>query len=284
MDASAYCEAESWDQIIKELNTDCVAIRDSRYNLVVHLVTSAVGALHFYLKEKGNNPARTESPEEATHLDDLLSKAWVGHPYVEVIDNSTDFDGKIRRVKEAICARIGIDVGDRLHLESKKRKFLVKSLKSDEEFPTFQDFDVRHDYLDSPDPYSQIRIRKRGQNGKYAYTCTVRKFVKGEMAETRRQITSKEYDTLVLQRAVGNAPIYKVRRCFIWGNQYYQLDTYKEPCTSASKGIIILETYTTERGKLDLPKFIEVVSEITGERRFSMHTLSKLNSESEASS
>ena len=51
-----------------------------------------------------------------------------------------------------------------------------------------------------------------------------------------------------------------------------------------SKGIIILETYTTERGKLDLPKFIEVVSEITGERRFSMHTLSKLNSESEASS
>ena len=32
--------------------------------------------------------------------------------------------------------------------------------------------------------------------GKYTYTCTVRKFVKGETAETRRQITAKEYDVI----------------------------------------------------------------------------------------
>ncbi|KAI6647975.1 hypothetical protein LOD99_8303 [Oopsacas minuta] len=279
MDASVYCDEGMWDKMMKEFNTDCVAMRDARYNLIIHLVTAADGASHFYLKAKENNPVRTESADEAIQLDNLLKKAWVGHPYVEVIDNSTDFDGKIRRVKEAICARIGIDVGDRLHIESKKRKFLIQSQIPDEEFPTFQDFDVRHDYLDSPDKNSQIRIRKRGQNGKYAYTCTVRRFVKGEIAEMRRQITSKEYDILVRQRSVDNAPIFKVRRCFMWANQYYQLDVYKEPCTAAGKGIIILETYTTEKGKLDLPKFLTVLSEVTGESRYSMYTLSKLNSQ-----
>ena len=34
-----------------------------------------------------------------------------------------------------------------------------------QEFPQVQDFEVQHDYLQSSDPQTQIRIRKRGQNG-----------------------------------------------------------------------------------------------------------------------
>ena len=59
-------------------------------------------------------------------------QAWVGHPYYDVIDNSTDFESKIRRVIEIVCKRIGKQLGagidDRLKAQSKKRKFLVKSL------------------------------------------------------------------------------------------------------------------------------------------------------------
>ena len=57
---------------------------------------------------------------------------WVGHPYFDVVDNSTGFEGKIRRVIALICKRIGRQVGadidDRLKAQSKKRRFLVRSL------------------------------------------------------------------------------------------------------------------------------------------------------------
>ncbi len=57
----------------------------------------------------------------------------MGHPYYDVVDNSTDFESKIRRVIELIYKRIakqlGIDVTDnRLQSQSKKRKFLIRSL------------------------------------------------------------------------------------------------------------------------------------------------------------
>ena len=49
-----------------------------------------------------------------------------------MIDNSTDFENKIHRVIMIICRRLGkrlgVDVDDRLKAQSKKRKFLVKSL------------------------------------------------------------------------------------------------------------------------------------------------------------
>ena len=41
--------------------------------------------------------------------------------------------------------------------------------------------------------------------------------------------------------------------------------------------MIILETYTTKEGSLDLPSFLTVVCEVTGDRRYSMHTLSTLS-------
>ena len=56
----------------------------------------------------------------------------MGHPYYDMVDNSTDFESKIRRVIELICKRIGkqlgVDLDDRLQARSKKRKFLVRSL------------------------------------------------------------------------------------------------------------------------------------------------------------
>lgn len=56
----------------------------------------------------------------------------MGHPYYDVIDNSTGFESKIRRVIEVVCKRmgkrLGVDIDDRLKAQSKKRKFLLKSL------------------------------------------------------------------------------------------------------------------------------------------------------------
>ena len=61
-----------------------------------------------------------------------MLQAWVGHPYYDVIDNSTDFENKVRRVIAVVCKRIGrqlgTDIEERLEVQSKKRKFLIKSL------------------------------------------------------------------------------------------------------------------------------------------------------------
>ena len=58
------------------------------------------------------------------------TQAWVGHPYVDIVDNSTDFEKKIHRVIETVCMRLGnrlgVDRDDRLQAQSRKRLFLVK--------------------------------------------------------------------------------------------------------------------------------------------------------------
>lgn len=62
----------------------------------------------------------------ARELDYKSAAAWVGHPYFDVIDNSTDFETKINRMLECVCQKLGIDTGDRLLRTSRKLKFLGK--------------------------------------------------------------------------------------------------------------------------------------------------------------
>ena len=127
-------------------------------------------------------------------------QAWVGHPYYDVVDNSTTFEGKLVRTISSVCHRLGIDVGDRLLVESKKRKFLIAIMPSDDVFPDYQDFEVIHDYLLTPGQKNQARLRKRGQHGSYTYTHTIRRHVeltedgeKREAPELKQAITRRDY-------------------------------------------------------------------------------------------
>ena len=69
-----------------------------RYDLILHLVTAAKGAEKDYVLKHNNR----ENLEEARILDVKLEDCWRGHPYHRVIDNSTDFNGKLERVNEQI--------------------------------------------------------------------------------------------------------------------------------------------------------------------------------------
>lgn len=76
-----------------------------------------------------DHASRTESVDIARELDDKSAAAWVGHPYFDVIDNSTDFETKVNRMIECVCQKLGIDVGDRLKTTSRKLKFLSKMIQ-----------------------------------------------------------------------------------------------------------------------------------------------------------
>lgn len=277
MDASAFIAKEKWDTIMLDNSWNNVELRDNRYNQIIHMVSAAKGAEEFYSTEDHN--CRSEGVELARELDTKAAAAWVGHPYFDVIDNSTDFEGKIRRLIVAVCHKIGLDTGDRLLKNSRKHKFLVKGpLPDDSVFPPFQDFEVVHNYLHSNSP-NQVRLRKRGQKGYYSYIHTVRRqnHPGGQVIEVKTQITHRDYINLLAQKDNAHFTIYKKRRCFIVNNQYFQLDIYEQPSHPRCKGLILLETYSVldeEELKKLLPPFLDIEKEVTGNPDYSMFNLS----------
>ncbi|KAJ2952574.1 hypothetical protein O0L34_g6897 [Tuta absoluta] len=278
MDASAFISKEKWEAIMASNNWNSVELRDNRYNQIVHCVSAANGAEEFYSTE--DHASRSEGVELARELDYKAAAAWIGHPYFDVIDNSTDFDKKMNRLIACVCQRIGIDTGDRLNVNSKKRKFLVKApIPADSEFPSFQDFDVVHNYLQSDVRKAQARLRKRGQKGHWSYIHTIRKIhPTGQTVEVRTQLTHRDYLNLLPQRDDAHFTIFKKRRCFIYNNQYYQLDIYRQPTHPRCRGLILLETYSAyenqEQLVASLPSFLTIVKEVTGDPAYSMYNLS----------
>lgn len=91
----------------------------------------------------------------------------------------------------------------------------------------------------------------------------------------KRQLTSREYGSMLLNRDPRRHKLRKTRRCFIWENQYFQLDTYNKPCPKVCENLMILETYTTNTDKkMPLPPFLTIEKEITGNKQYSMFQLS----------
>ncbi|CAL1281897.1 unnamed protein product [Larinioides sclopetarius] len=276
MDAAAFIPKDVWEKMLAANGWNAVQLRDNRYNQVVHLITAANGAEEFYNIE--DNSCRTEGLDLARERDRRAAEAWVGHPYIDVIDNSTDFDTKLRRLIASVCRRIGIDTGDRLATNSHKLKFLVSKLALDEMFPPFQDFEVVHDYLVTSNPKVQARLRKRGQNGNWSYMHTQRRRdVDSQVIEVKRQITHRDYINMLSQRDEKHYRVLKLRRCFMLDNMYMQMDIYKGPCHPRCEGLILLETYTTLKGREligRLPAFLNVTKEVTGNPAYSMFNLS----------
>lgn len=276
MDASAFVSRKDWEELLAQNHMDEVDIRDNRYNQVVHMVTAASGAEEYYTCE--HHTTRLESCEEARERDRLASEAWNGHPYVDIIDNSSDFETKINRLISAVALKIGVDIGDRLSVRAKKIKFAINGpLPKDSAFPNFRDFEVTHNYLQTASRTMQSRLRKRGRQGKFSYIHTIRKQVGGQVIEVKTPVGHREYSHLLDQTDPLHLTVNKTRRCFMYNNQYFQLDIYKEPCHPRCKGLILLETYTTlspDTFQERLPKFLNVDQQVTGDPAFSMFNLS----------
>jgi len=276
MDASAFVSKEEWEEILSRNQCDEVDIRDNRYHQVVHMVTAAKGAEQCYSIE--NHATRLEGLEEARDRDTKAAEAWIGHPYVDIIDNKSDFESKINRLISCVAVKMGIDVGDRLNVNAKKVKFAVNGpLPKDNAFPNFRDFEVTHHYLQTASRNMQSRLRKRGRMGKYSYIHTIRKQMAGQVVEVKTPLTHRDYINLLDQTDPLHLTVNKTRRCFMYNNQYFQLDIYRDPCHPRCKGLVLLETYTTlshSEFADRLPKFLNIDQEVTGDPAFSMFNLS----------
>uniref|UniRef100_A0AC35UD53 AAA_28 domain-containing protein n=1 Tax=Rhabditophanes sp. KR3021 TaxID=114890 RepID=A0AC35UD53_9BILA len=283
MDPSAYMDKDGWEELCKRLGLDTFHLRETRYNQVVHMVTAADGAEKFYTVM--NNNARSEGIAEALAQEKLTRKAWVGHPYLDIIDNfeCKTFEDKVLKVIQVICDRVGVKYGDRLAKNTQKRKWLVDEI-DESQFTQYLSFDVCHDYLVTHNPGLdvEVRLRKRGVGNKATYTLTKCEIIHGEKIETKWKLNLRDYESMLQLKDKARCTLFKTRRCFNYGNNYFHIDKYVDPLPVACCGgaLMILETYTTIPALNplpSLPSFMKIRKEITGDKIYSMFRFSRLD-------
>lgn len=267
MDIRAYIPHEYaglFDEIAGEVGTNTVKLRDS-YDGVIHLATVADGAEQYYTSE--NNDARTSTIEQARYLDRMTRECWLGHSRLRIIDNSTGFEGKVKRTLNAICQIVGAPTPVEI-----ERKFLVKDVDWGR-LPPHQKIEIEQSYLVSKGG-EEIRLRKRGQNGSFVYFLTRKTKTDNPRIrqETEKIIPFKEYSELLMQKDETKSSIIKDRICFLYKDQYFEMDTFKEP--SYCKGMRLLEIELTQENKeIEIPSFVSIEKEVTEDSQFSNSNL-----------
>ena len=204
MDIKAFMPHDDFKGILKRKGLSEVALRD-RYHAVIHLVTAAEGAREYYTSE--NNAARIETAEEAVLIDRRIRESWLGHPRFRIIDNRTDFQGKMRRTFSTILQLLGMPAPGR-----QRERYLISHV-SYELLPTHQTVEIEQVYLRSKNRDEEIRIKKRGGDGSYLYFLT-RTRTAGARIEEEELITEQHYANLEEAQGAGHGGAHKGARLF----------------------------------------------------------------------
>jgi CYTH domain-containing protein/predicted ATPase len=261
-DGGGYCSEEVFVAALKESGiTSLVAARDERYHTgVFHMVTAAKGAEQFYTT--ANNDARHETAEEARAQDDRTLHAWIGTPHLRIIDNSTDFPGKLLRLKQEICRALGIPVPIEI-----ERKFVCQLIDMAAFPPEAQHINIEQAYLVSRDPQVVSRIRRRGQHGTYLHFRTEKRFVSsGVNFETEKVISTRDYNISMTFRDPTKGIVRKTRTCFVFEHQYFEFDMI--PLRDGSVIPLLELELTEENQEIRLPPFINVIKEVTDDPEY----------------
>lgn len=266
LDNKAYMSDEQWNRVLNALGTNEVELRDN-YGAVFHLVTAAKGAEQFYTTE--NNQARWETPEQARENDTKVMEAWTGHPHFRIIDNSTGFDEKIRRLMAEITSYLGEPEPYEI-----ERKFLIKypNIEWLESLPNVQKVEIIQTYLNS-DTDDEVRVRQRGLNGNYIYIKTIKRKVSDiKRMEIERMLSKDEYLDLLMKADTTKHQIRKTRYCISYNNCYLELDVFP-----FWKDEAILEVeLSNENDNISIPAEIEVIKEVTNDMNYRNINLASL--------
>jgi len=268
MDGSVYIKDEVFQRMLTQRETDIVSVRDSRYDAIFHLVTAADGAESHYTLE--NNAVRTESTEEAIRVDQMTQKAWVGHPHLYCIDNSTDFEGKMTRLVDTISKIVGLPS----NLKRLSAKFLLRSKPDLSKFAEdihVEEFEVEKIYLrqanSNDDNYSFVRRRTNIRDGKRVgsvYQQTTAQWAGTELIEQKRIISEREYNAAYLTRDEGRHVVRQRRISFLYKQQSFCVHMFMSP----HEGLCVLMAQVEacangDEPEIVLPPFLDVERRIT---------------------
>jgi len=266
MDGKTYMPEKDFKKMLKNNNTNETEVRDY-YDCILHLMTAAEGAEKFYTLE--NNKARFETLEEARIVDKKIIKAWTGHPHLRIIDNSTNFEQKINRLMVEIYSFLGEPVPMEI-----ERKYLIEmpNLEELQEKYSCTKQNIIQTYLKSDDKNTEVRIRQRGINGEYSYYLTKKQEVSEvSRIETEKKISKDEYLRLLMDADTSLKQIRKDRICFVYSNNYFELDIYP---FWEDKAILEIEL-SRENQEIDFPPEIKIIKEVTEDKDYKNYSLAK---------
>ena len=196
-------------------------------------------------------------------------EAWTGHPHFRIIDNSTGFDEKIKRLMLEITSYLGEPEPYEI-----ERKFLIKypNIEWLESLPNVQKVEIIQTYLNS-DTEDEVRVRQRGLNGNYIYIKTIKRKVSDiKRMEIERMLSKDEYLDLLMKADTTKHQIRKTRYCMTYNNCYLELDVFP-----FWKDEAILEVeLSNENDTISIPAEIEVVKEVTNEMNYRNINLASL--------
>ena len=150
-----------------------------------------------------------------------------------------------------------------------ERKFLV-------ELPDVRRLDVKRKigitqtYLNHGKDKSQRRVRRIAENGAVTYTYTEKVFISAiTREENEYEISRDEYDRLLGQSDKSISSVEKVRYCFNYHDQLFELDTYP---FSDKLAIMELELRSPDQ-KIDFPDNVHVLGDVSDDKRYSNASL-----------
>ncbi len=258
MDNAAYMPEAAWEVLLDERGWTPISLCH-RYDAVIHLVTAAIGAESAYTT--ANNTARSESPEKARERDECTRKAWIGHSRLYVIDNSTSFDDKVRRVIEVVSHQLGVPAPAR-----RLRKYLVRPCPV---LPLHAvEVEIELTCLLTSDG-SEARLSRRGQGRSFSYAHAVTSPAAQGSISRERPLTGREYFALLAQADPERRPVKKRRRCFLYENHYFEFDDYREPIAD----LHLLQTEVNAEAEPRMPPFVQVEREVTDDRRYTVASI-----------
>ena len=266
-DDMSYVGEEAFREILKDFDLKFEEIND-RYDMVVHLVTSAKGKEEAYTLS--NNSARYETIEEARAMDDLALDAWKSHPNRKIIGNEDIFEVKMLKAIQSVFEYLG-EGGP----VEKYSKYLIEV--NDELLEKFKKEDnylcshiIQH-YLTSDNGYER-RIRARYIDDDVLYSYSEANYLStNERIKVDRVLTERQYNDLKRQIDENLNVTDKMRYSFINNGLFYKLDVFDFDKT---KGLISIAD-SNDGKKAALPDYIKVIKDVTGDENYKNYYLAK---------
>ena len=125
--------------------------------------------------------------------------------------------------------------------------------------------DIVQTYLKSIDGATRrVRMRASGGYSRYYETLKVR-IDEMSSTEVEREIDREEYSELLKLAREDSTPIEKVRHLFYYNSQLFEIDVYPNWQNTA-----IMETELDSRETaVEMPPFIHIIREVTGNKAYS---------------
>lgn len=154
-----------------------------------------------------------------------------------------------------------------------ERKYLIKipDISVLEQQPVYMKIEMEQAYLKNQGETAGMRIRKSTLNGKTSYKKTYKRNVTSvTRIEIEDDISEQTWFELLKEVDPESTPIKKVRHCFMYQSQLFELDIYP---FWHDRATLELEM-SSEDQEIIFPPFIEIIKEVTEDKRYTNRSLS----------